>query len=91
MNKQTFEYWYENKFSLEQRIKEPHLKELLKDTWEEAYFIALEEGRSEGYSAGREEGYDEGFSEGRSEGYADGREDGYEEGYDKGRNIETWS
>lgn len=87
MNKQTFEYWYENKFSLEQRIKEPHLKDILKDTWEEAYFI----GRDEGYGDGRVEGHGEGYDEGYDKGYSIGHDEGYEEGYDEGRNIETWS
>ena len=81
MNKQTFEYWYENKFSLEQRIKEPHLKELLLEAWDNAYFVGREDGYDDGFSEGRDEGYDEGYEKGHSDGYSDG----YEEGYDKGR------
>ncbi len=68
MNKQTFEYWYENKFSLKQRIKEPHLKELLKDTWEEAYIAGYEDGRAEGYNDGHEDGFVVGHDEGYEEG-----------------------
>jgi flagellar biosynthesis/type III secretory pathway protein FliH len=83
MKEPTFEYWYENKFSLEQRIKEPHLKDILKDTWEEAYFI----GRDEGYGDGKVEGHGEGYGEG----YSNGKSDGYDKGYDDGRDIETWS
>lgn len=87
MKEPTFEYWYENKFSLEQRIKEPHLKELLRDTWEEAYFVGHDEGFGDGKVDGRDEGYDEGYSKG----YRIGYDDGYDEGRDEGRNIETWS
>lgn len=87
MNKQTFEYWYENKFSLETRIKEPHLKELLRDVWEESYFVGHDEGYAEGKVDGHDEGYGEGYSVGRLEGY----NDGYDKGYDEGRDIETWS
>jgi flagellar biosynthesis/type III secretory pathway protein FliH len=52
MNKQTFEYWYENRLSLEQRMEDNNLKELLREAWDNAYFV------------GREEGYDEGYREG---------------------------
>jgi flagellar biosynthesis/type III secretory pathway protein FliH len=83
MKEQTFEYWYENKFSLKQKIASPSLKELLKDTWEEAYFIGRDEGYGDGKVEGRGEGYDEGYDKGYSIGYNDG--------YDEGRNIETCS
>lgn len=68
MKEPTFEYWYENKFSLETRIKEPHLKELLRDVWEESYFVGHDEGYTEGYADGKGEGYDEGYDEGYREG-----------------------
>jgi flagellar biosynthesis/type III secretory pathway protein FliH len=82
MNKQTFEYWYENKFSLKQKTASPSLKELLKDTWEEAYFI----GRDEGYGDGRDEGYEDGYDEGKSEGVSEGYDSGYADGYADGEN-----
>lgn len=91
MNKQTFEYWYENNFSLKQKTASPSLKELLKDTWEEAYFVGRDEGYGDGFSEGRSEGYDEGYDRGRSDGHDEGYDEGYEKGYDEGRNIETWS
>lgn len=83
MNKSKFDYWYESNLSLEQRLKDQPLKELLKAVWEEAYIV----GHEDGYGDGRVEGYAKGYAKG----YSIGHDEGYDEGYDEGRNIETWS
>ncbi|OQB06853.1 MAG: flagellar assembly protein H [Parcubacteria group bacterium ADurb.Bin216] len=68
MNKSKFDYWYESNLSLEQRLKDQPLKELLKAVWEEAYIVGYEDGRAEGYNDGHEDGFVVGHDEGYEEG-----------------------